>query len=81
MTAQQEFEEAVAKATTIDEAVESLEKFAPKKKNCFTCKQRFIGNCPIFTASAIEISTQCRIDFEMFKTVAIVCCIGCESYD
>jgi hypothetical protein len=81
MTTQDEFEEEITKATTIDEVVSIMEEKAPKKKNCFDCGQRFVGKCPIFKASPMEITTLCKTHYESLKVVSIVCCIGCECHD
>lgn len=81
MTTQEEFEAAVVKANDMDELLKIMEEKAPKKKNCLNCGQRFVGKCPIFKASNMEISTLCRMHFDSLKTVSIVCCIGCECHD
>lgn len=70
----------LSETKTIEEAIEIMRAHAPNKHNCFTCKQRCLGDCPAFNSSPIEIDTLCAVNVDMFKLVGFLTVVGCDTY-
>jgi hypothetical protein len=72
--------EIVGKAESLTELAQILKDEAPRRENCFHCKQRFVGDCPLFLKSKTDIDTLFISSKSSVEMICAVCAMGCMTF-